>query len=443
MGLTSALYSGVSGMAANGNAMSVVGNNIANSNTIGYKQSRTIFSDLLSQTISTSGSTSQIGNGVGLNSVDNIFSQGTFENTESSTDLAIEGPGFFIVSEDGTGKMYYTRAGSFTFDPTGRLINPEGLSVQGYYLDDDGRTYGDLAGIQVDVNSYSPGQATSAVTLTTNLDSNSTVNPGGAAFDIDNPADTSNYAASIQVYDSLGNTHLVTNYFRKTAANTWDYHTLVPGTEVGSTDAFVEVGTGSLVFDTEGELLSLTTGGTTYPVYTLGGGGEKIPVDPAPTAVTGALAWVNGSSATQTAAFTFNMSQYSSNSVVVSQVQDGYGTGNLVSLSIDNDGNVIGNFSTGNPRQLARVALAKFANPGGLVKEGGNLYSATNSSGTPIYGTVGSGVGKIFTNSLEQSNVDLAQEFVRMITIQRGFQANSRIITTTDEMMSELINLKR
>ncbi|MGM0416215.1 MAG: flagellar hook-basal body complex protein, partial [Thermodesulfobacteriota bacterium] len=155
------------------------------------------------------------------------------------------------------------------------------------------------------------------------------------------------------------------------------------------------------------------------------------------------LAWNNESDAGQTLDFAFGATQYSSESDVISQSQDGFATGTLVSLSIDGDGNILGNYSNGEPRKLAKVALAKFSNPLGLSKVGNNLYQSSDESGTPVIGTVGSGVGKIFTNSLEMSNVDLAQEFTKMITTQRGFQANSKIITTTDELLGELINLKR
>ncbi|OQY18231.1 MAG: hypothetical protein B6I36_07375 [Desulfobacteraceae bacterium 4572_35.1] len=155
------------------------------------------------------------------------------------------------------------------------------------------------------------------------------------------------------------------------------------------------------------------------------------------------LDWVNEAEPTQQLAITFGATQYSSESDVISQSQDGYSTGTLVSLTVDNDGNILGNYSNGEPRKLAKIALAKFSNPLGLSKVGNNMYGETDQSGTAIVGTVGSGVGQIFTNSLEMSNVDLAAEFVKMITTQRGFQANSKIITTTDELLGELINLKR
>jgi flagellar hook protein FlgE len=426
MGIQSSLYSGVSGLATNGNAMSVIGNNIANSNTIGFKSGRTLFSDLLSSSISGSGGTSQVGRGVGLSVVDNLFSQGTFENTESNTDLAIEGPGFFMVRDpDGT-SINYTRAGGFRFDSDGSLINPEGYPVQGYLLDSDGNTVGDITDIQVETRAFSPANPTSEITLSTNLNANS---PYVGDFKITDPTSTSNYAASIRVFDSLGNSHLMTTYFTKLDPATdpleWGFHITVDGAELtgGVSGSLMEVGSGTLTFDTSGSLVS---------------------TDPDPAVTTAdALKWANDSDQGQQITFNMDTTQYSSESVVVSQLQDGYATGTLVKLDIDSDGNILGNYSNGEPRKLARLALAKFTNPGGLVKEGNNMFSVSDASGPAVIGTVGSGVGKIFTNSLEQSNVDLAQEFVKMITTQRGFQANSRIITTTDEMLNELINLKR
>jgi flagellar hook protein FlgE len=427
MGIQSSLYSGVSGLAANGNAMSVIGNNIANSNTIGYKSSRTLFSDLLSSSVSGSGGASQIGRGAGLSVVDNLFSQGTFENTESNTDLAIEGPGFFMVKDPNGTSVNYTRAGAFRFNQEGNLVSPEGFKVQGYLLDADGNTVGDISDIKVETRAFSPAQATGEITLSTNLNANAPYL--GVPFDITDPSNTSNYAASIRVFDSLGNTHLVTTYFSKLDPATnpleWSFTTTVDGAELngGTPGVLSEVGNGTLTFND---------------------GGELIATNPDPVTTTaGALNWGNDANPNQQITFNMNTTQFSSESVVVSQQQDGYGTGTLVKLDIDGDGNVLGNYSNGQPRKLARIALAKFTNAGGLVKEGNNMFSSSDSSGPPVIGTVGSGVGNIFTNSLEQSNVDLAQEFVKMITTQRGFQANSRIITTTDEMLNELINLKR
>jgi flagellar hook protein FlgE len=445
MGISSSLFSGVSGLNANGNAMSVIGNNIANSNTVGFKSSRTIFGDLLSSQVSGSGGTSQVGRGVGLSIVDNIFSQGTFENTELNSDLAVEGPGFFIVSDPSTGNSNnnYTRAGAFRFDAEGFLVNPEGFNLMGYQLDTNGNTFGDLTPIRANTQSFTAAGPTANIALNTNLDSDSLamapIAPATSAFDPLDPGGTSATATSIRLFDSLGSTHLMSTYFTKNANQQWEWNSVVDGGDLtgGTTGTLQLVGSGTLGFDATG-LLTTIDGN---PIYDAAGD----PITPAPVAQTmvGALPWANGSTQTQQVTFDMQVTQYASPSVVVSQEQDGFGTGSLVKLNIDENGNVIGNFSNGNPRQLMRIALAKFTNAGAMDKIGSNMWAVSDKSGPEVVGTVGSGVGNIFTNALEQSNVDLAQEFVKMITTQRGFSANSKTITTTDEMLAEVINLKR
>lgn len=424
MGVSSSLFSGVSGLNANGNAMSVIGNNIANANTVGFKSSRTIFGDMLSSQVSGSGGTSQVGRGVALSIVDNIFSQGTFENTELNTDLAVEGPGFFIISDPSTGNVSnnYTRAGAFRFDENGFLVNPEGYNLMGYDLDIAGNTFGDLTPIRANTQSFTQAGPTANVTFNTNLDSDSIAMAPGS-FSVANPTGTSHYATSIRLFDSLGSTHLLSTYFTKVGNGSWEWNSVVDGGEVtGGTAGTLEVvGSGTLAFDAAGNLTS-----------------------PGPFQTTaGTLDWTNGSVQTQQITFDMLTTQYASPSVVVSQEQDGFGTGSLVKLNIDEEGNVVGNFSNGQPRKLMRLALAKFTNAGALDKIGSNMWALSDKSGPAVVGTVGSGVGNIFTNALEQSNVDLAQEFVKMITTQRGFSANSKTITTTDEMLAEVINLKR
>ncbi len=564
MGVSAALFSGVSGLNANGNAMSVIGNNIANSNTIGFKSSRTVFGDLLSSQVSGSGGTSQVGRGVGLSVVDNIFSQGTFENTELNTDLAVEGPGFFIVSDPSTGNVTnnYTRAGSFRFNGEGFLVNPEGYNLMGYNLDANGNTFGDLTPIKANTQSFTAAGPTGNVTFNTNFDSdsqalalpnvanasamnvlfpnaaytdlmanpedsviqtaattqaaadlltanatlttanttlataNTTLTTADAAlvtanaavpqvpadilaaqaavdaaqaavtaaqtaatvaqaavttgnqlvnqilagpFDPANPGSTSNSATSIRLFDSLGSTHLMSTYFTKTDNNEWTWNSVVDGGDLvgGTPGELAVVGSGTLDFNDAGQLIAIDG----RPLYDAAGD----PIIPAPTAQTnpGALPWSNGAGQDQLVTFDMQTTQFASPSTVASGEQDGYGTGTLVKLKVDDDGNVVGNFSNGQPRQLMRLALSKFTNPGAMDKIGSNMWAVSGNSGPPVIGTVGSGVGNIFTNALEQSNVDLAQEFVKMITTQRGFSANSKTITTTDEMLAEVINLKR
>lgn len=421
MGLSSTLYTGISGLQSNAEAMSVTGNNISNSNTVGFKSSSTLFSDVLSASISSASGSSQVGRGVQIATVSTTFSQGSFQSSSSDTDLAIKGDGFFMVSEADSNETYYTRNGSFSFDSDGYLTNSTGYRVQGKQYGDDGvLSGGDPTDIQVDVNSLIPARQTSSATLTTNLDSGSTVISSG--FDITNPDDTSNYSTSTPIYDSLGNTHTATTYFTMTASQTWEWHMVVDASELSaSATGLTEIGSGNLTFDSSGNLLTGASGTTTA----------------------GALTWVNGADSSQQITMNFDTTQSSSSSTVISQNQDGYGPGEVVDVDIDDEGTVIANYSNGESIKVARLTLATFTNSAGLTKEGGSLYSETASSGEPSVGTAGASQGYIYTNSLELSNVDLAQEFVNLITIQNGYSASSKVITTTDEMLQELINLKR
>ncbi|MDO9043217.1 MAG: flagellar hook protein FlgE [Desulfocapsaceae bacterium] len=429
MGITSALYSGVSGLNTNSQAMSVIGNNLANTNTVGFKGSRTIFSDLLSSTVFGSGGASQVGRGVGMSKVDSIFSQGTFESTSSDTDLAIEGDSFFMLKEIGNNSTFYSRAGAFRFDEAGYLVNPEGLRVQGKGYDAAGQLIaGDPTDIQVMNTGLIPAKATSTLTINSNLDASTVAIPAATAFD---PAisTTYDYASSTQVYDTLGNPHLVTTYFRKdpVTANTWNWYwsaqddsvpPLPLGNAAGSAPA------GSITFTATGELDT-----------TIAGNGTG-------TIAAAALNWNNGSTPTGIA-LTFDTTQFNNASKVISQDQNGYGSGSLTNVTINNDGVVIASYSNGEQTKIANITLAKFTNPNGLNLVGSNLFTASDTSGSPRIGLPGPELGKVFTNSLEQSNVDMGKEFVNMITVQRGFQANSKIITTVDELLGELINLKR
>lgn len=423
MGISSALYSGVSGLNTNSQAMSVIGNNLANTNTVGFKGSRTVFADLLSSSINGSGGVSQVGRGVGMSKVDQIFSQGTFESTESNLDVAIEGEGFFILKEPGDESAYYSRAGAFRFDEDGYLINPEGFRVQGKQFDNLGELQpGDAVDIQVTGTGLIQGNATTTLTLTTNLDSSEPIITD--AFDLTDP-DTFTYSSSAQIFDSLGNPHLLTTYFIKTGDNEWGVRWSAETDETPPTvldGAFAD-----LTFTTDGIL----TNAAATP-----------PTDTTDTIAAADLNWNNGSTNTGIE-ISFNTTQFNSESVVISQDQNGFGAGNLTGVEIDPDGIVVASYSNGEQTKIAQLVLGKFVNPNGLKLVGSNLYSETTSSGPARTGLPGPELGKVFTNSLEQSNVDMGAEFVRMITAQRGFQANSKIITTVDELLGELINLKR
>jgi flagellar hook protein FlgE len=437
MGLSSALNSGISGLQSFSNSMSVIGNNLANTNTPGFKASRTLFSDLIPDNVVGTGGITQIGRGTALSTVDNVFSQGSIESTNSNTDLAIEGTGFFIVRNPESQTNFYTRAGAFRLDEGGDMINPEGYVMQGFERRADG-SFSDLVNdIKINTRSFVPAQDSSVVSLTTNLNAQSEI----LTWDINSPTESSNFSTTSLMYDSLGSTHLLTTYFTKTDVNTWNYHQTVAAAEINNVgenptneeNSLVEVGRGTFTFDEQGLLYKINEVlkedyGPSWP---------RVPID------AGSLDWVNGASSTQSIDYVMNLTQFSTDSVVVTQESNGYASGSLSTISIDTEGVITGSYSNGESRILARLALAKFSNNHGLAKIGKNLFEATNGSGPPDVGTAGSGVGKVFSYSLEQSTVDIAEEFAKMIITQRSFQANSKTITTTDEMLNEVINLKR
>ena len=648
--MLSSLFSGISGLMANSYAISVIGNNIANVNTIGFKGSRTTFSDVLYQSIFGTAGTSQVGRGTALTSVDTQFAQGSFESTSEPTDLAIGGKGFFIVRSPEAQKDFYTRAGQFRFDQEGFLTTPAGYTLQGRAIDrttnapfgvstdinispepsepratqligmavnlqsdaDWKGTIGDVTGTSelstvatsdgkypragsytgtvtnrviatdpithagtdaassgtafsgsVTINDYEIEMPTSGATYATAeslssylniqlltasagyasqvhaswtsvagnqyLDLSATANGvditfddtglsagttgwtdedkastdlygstmnlsvdwadpdgtvmsksysgavsshrgdltnwGGSGLDLSftdptdfsltnggttaftiagfekdqesatlNPSTTSNYSSSVTVYDSLGQPHVVTSYFRKAweetsgtlQTNVWEWYALVDGADsVNGLNTVADWG--YLKFNNNGVL---TYGGDANPVTFdfAGGASQAQPID---------LVFGSGSGGGAS-------TQYPLASTTNFQTQDGYPPGVLMNVTVNAEGVISGHYSNGQILNLYQITLANFNNPWGLSREGGNLFAETVESGVPYTNAAGSGaLGRINPNSLEQSNVDLATEFVKMIITQRGFQANSRIITTTDEMLAELMNIKR
>ncbi|MGE4560731.1 MAG: flagellar hook protein FlgE [Desulfobulbus sp.] len=422
MGLSTALYTAITGLQGTSQAMTVTGNNIANSSTVGFKSSSTVFSDLLSANIASSSGNSQVGRGSQVQTVQTNYSQGGFESTESSTDLAIEGDGFFIVTAPLSDTTLYTRNGNFSFDDDGYLVTADGYRVQGSTYNASGiLASGNLSDIQVDLVSQIEAKQTENVTLQTNLDSNSEILNSGI-FDITAPEDTSNYATTTTVYDSLGTSHLFTCYFTKVTDQEWDWNLTVDGGDLGGTAGVLQnVGSGTLNFDENGNLLSGDTGTTTA----------------------GILTWDNGSNQNQLITYSFDTTQFDSDSTVFSQDQDGYSSGEVTDVDIASDGTVSAVYSNGETIPVAMISLATFINPDGLDAVGSSLFSATGQSGTPTIGYPGASQGTLITQALELSNVDLATEFVDLITIQNAYSAASKVITTTNEMLDELVNLIR
>jgi len=419
-GITSALYSAISGLEGGAQAMTVTGNNISNSNTMGFKSSTASFSDLLSASIASSSGGSQVGRGSQVQAVETNFSQGGFQSTSSPTDLAIEGSGFFIVHNPSNTTNLYTRNGAFTFDDAGYLVNADGDRIQGSSYNASGLlASGNLGDIKVDHIAQIPAKQTSTVSLQTNLDSNSSlVGP----FVNTNANATSNYSTATTIYDSLGTAHQATCYFTKTGDNAWNWNLGVDGSDLtGGTAGTPDiVGKGSLTFNTDG---TLATGGTPPTITT--------------------LPWNNGASQSQQIAYTFNPTQFNTTSTVFSQNQDGYTSGQVTSVNVGTDGVVNAVYSNGETIAEAKIALATFNNTGGLAKAGNSLYTSTPASGTPTIGYPGPSQGTLITNSLELSNVDVATEMVNLITVQSNYSANSKVVTTVNEMLQQLINLKQ
>ena len=423
MSILSSIFTGVSGLNSNGQELSVIGDNIANVNTVGYKGSTMNFGDILSQTLTGLSGTSQVGRGVDVNGVTPVFSQGTFQTTSSSLDLAIDGDGFFMVKNNGATE--YTRAGNFQLDQSGNITTPTGAVLQGYLADATGTVSGQIANLKV-LATQSAALATSNGTVVVNLNAGDTL-PSAAwvsppVGSTTAPAsNTYNYSTSDTVYDSLGTAHQVSVYFEKTAPG-WTAHYVYqdPPIAPATVGVYHEAGTQALTFQPNG---TLATGASSAAL---------------------AFPWTNGSTA---GSITFNLTgttQYGSDYAITSIGQNGYASGTMSNLTIDDKGVVTGTFTNGQTRTLAQVCLAKFEAPTELSKLGDNMYAQSSSSGQPIVGDPQtSGLGRTLSNTLEMSNVDLATEFTNLISAQRGFEANTKIITTTDQMLNELISIKQ
>jgi flagellar hook protein FlgE len=399
------MFTAVSGLNAYGNALSVIGNNVANVGTIGFKSSRATFAELLS---SNALGSQQVGLGVYLNRVQGNFSQGSLNTTGNTLDLAIDGDGFFQVANAG-GASFFTRNGQFEMDNQGRVADPSGNLLQGFQANAAGVITGTIGNITLTSTNSAP-QATSTAMVKANLDATATVPT--AAFSVTDPS-SYNFSTGMTMYDSLGSEHALRFYFLKdAAANTWQlYHQIDGGAATADTN---------LVFNANGSLAS--------------GGTQSL-----------SLAMSGGAATPQTVTFDFGtMTQFGSASALLDQTQDGFAPGSLQRMNVDSQGQVVAQYTNGQTRVLAQLVLNRFTNPQGLVRAGDNLFAQSTDSGTPIFGTPSNnGLGRIVSGAVEQSNVDLGKEFVDMIVTQRAFQANSRAITTSDEMLQELVNLKR
>lgn len=418
------MYSGVSGLRTHQVKMDVIGNNIANVNTLGYKKGQVTFQEVFSQVVRGAGAPQggrggtnpqQVGLGLMVSSINTVHTKGATQRTDNPTDLMIDGDGFFIVSDDPNAEnTYFTRAGNFTLDRAGYLVTPDGFKVLGI------NENGELAPIKINRSETAPPSASTTIEFEGNLDSRA--------------QDGDEYYTDTTIKDSLGNSYKVTFKFTKTSnENEW------------------EVDVDSVIDIASNEELTITSPANFTISFDKSG---KFDMDQTLTIqFSGGEAYFGPDEATNAIEVNFlqgNITQFANEydakgfDVPDDNGQYGRSSGSLNGFSIDATGVITGSFTNGTKKSLGQIVLAKFDNPMGLQKIGNNFYENSPNSGDPQIGRPGSsGFGSINPGTLEMSNVDLSMEFTEMITTQRGFQANSRVITTTDEMLQELVNMKR
>ncbi len=545
MSLAASMFSGITGLTAHSDKMSIIGNNLANVSTLGFKGSKMYFQDIMSQDMATASGIKQVGRGVTVSDITTDFAQGSFQTTSESTDMAIGGNGFFKVKTKGQDTSFYTRAGEFRFDKDGYLVDPNGYVLQGWQVDRAPVTHASnvaevqtgtrIKGAPTDIrlnNFQSQPQATTKLTMLSNLDSTAVSRSDGGAnpyFALEQlwsgkastplSADTYSYSSTLKVYDSNGSSHDLTVFFDPvTVSNTggkkvWEYMvTCNPGddnrtlgtanTRISTTSAAGLLMMGTITFDTAGKIQGMSAytlsnvnadlsqpgaaknlnnwtpapfSSEGYPVFTanfLGSSNASFPAASNAANIKMDFGLRNTDSVTgwakaagvNTAADVGNditninrlprfasteitaqtTTGYAAGSSTLTQTQDGYTAGFLQSVSVSRDGVLTGSYTNGQTLDLYVVTLADFSNKWALRREGGNLFSQTRASGDATTNRPNqAGKGSIAGDSLEMSNVDMATEFVDMITTQRGFQANSKTITTVDALLGEVIQMKR
>ncbi len=416
----------LTGLNADSTALNTIANDLANMNTTAFKSQTTNFADLFYQQIGSTGSGDpvQVGAGVQVATNETDFTQGSINATGSATDVALNGNGFFVVGNGG-GAYEYTRSGNFSLTSNGNLVTTNGLGVMGYpAVNGVVNTNAPLTAINIPVGQVQQPQATSTLNMTANLDATA--------------AAGSTFPGQVTVYDSLGAPHIATVTYTQTAPNTWSYSAALPAADFAS--GVSTPVTGTMNFDSFGNLASITTGGVTTPVGTAAGDISSIPLNFAGLADGAAnlnMSWnllsPNG---------TPTISQVDASSAVSATTQNGYAPGQYQSFAIGSDGTVTVSYSNGQKQNVGQLALANVTNLQGLKMLGNGDYITTLASGTASIGTSGAaGLGTLQDGSLEQSNVNISAEFSNLIVAQRAFEANSKAVTTFDTVTQETINM--
>lgn len=525
MSVMGSMYTGISGLTTHAERMSVLGNNLANTSTVGFKSGSVEFEDIFYSSRTLGASVGQIGHGARVSSIYQDFSQGAYENTGSVTDMAVGGRGFFMVNDPANGSKYFTRAGNFTFNKEGYLVNPQGLRVQGWEAGDtpDSITKGAIGDLKLDSFQSQPKE-TSIVSLSLNLSKKAddkttdSTDKGTDYFALFSKwdgkdvkplgDDTYSYQKTINVFDKAGSAHEVTAYFDKARDKdgklTWEYIVTANPSEDGR-QAFDGKRTkgilmaGTMTFNSAGSMENMSAythknevnadpdvpaswtpaefDENGFPIFTAnfsnltgvndtndkdtnGASPERIALDFGMSSKSAAKKFENATESIATvkaddtklakiAAADINKTNKSATSYDLastthSMSQDGYTAGFLQEVTVDRNGVVSGRYSNGRKEELFALGLADFANQQGLSLEGGNLFAQSSTSGQAIISTANTGrLGTVSSNTLELSNVDMSRQMVKLITTQRGYQSNSKVITTSDEMLQEAINLKR
>lgn len=406
---------GLSGLNAASKSLEVIGNNVSNANTVGFKQSIAKFSDVFASSLNGSGG-SQIGIGTKIAQIQQVFTQGNITSTNNPLDVAINGSGFFRLSDSGT--ITYSRNGQFQLDKFGYIVNSDGKRLTGYPADENGvLSTGGATDINIRTNDLPPN-ATEEVSGTLNLDSRNT-DLVSASFDPNDPT-TYHHSTSINVFDSLGNSHTLQSFFVKTSAGNWDMFTTLDAVPTEYTPPAAPVATAQLTYDATGINPTITPA---LPSIT-----AAVTTGADPVTVT-----IDYSSSTQ----------FGSSFSVNALSQDGYTSGRLAGFNIGEDGVILGRYTNGQSSNLGQVVLVNFTNPNGLQALGSNAWAESSTSGAPLLGTPNSGsLGVLQSSAVEDSNVDLTAELVNMITAQRFYQANAQTIKTMDQVMQTLVNLR-
>ncbi|MGJ7520446.1 flagellar hook protein FlgE [Variovorax sp. LT1P1] len=406
-----AFSQGISGLAAAASNLDVIGNNIANSNTIGFKSAAATFQDVYAG--------SRVGLGASVSGVVQNFTQGVTQSSSRPLDVAIlNGDGFYRLASE-SGEVVYSRNGQFTKDNSGFLVNAAGLQLTGYGVSANGTINGGTpAPIQIPSASMTP-KATTTISAEFNLDSR-VATPTQTPFDPNN-SDTFNYSNALgPIYDSLGNPHELGAYFVKSGANAWDVYGTIDGAPISV--AVPPVPMGQYTFDTAGKMVLPANGTFTVP----------------------ALTFTNGAAAINTTVNFSGTTQFGNANAINDLRQDGYTSGQLTAFSINPDGTITGTYSNEKTQLLGQVVLSSFANPNGLEPMGENVWKETGASGQALTGTPGPGtkLGSLSAGALESSNVDLTSELVNLIVAQRSYQANAQTVKTQDQIMQTLMQIR-